>query len=169
MAKFDALNNKSLAVEKIFEKYKLGEQTDKFNEISQLQPIFSFDYISLNKSNFCFDGTTLGKPEYKNLLTGLKDVSQYSYHVLNRNDRFHFHEVKWKDVNYSSSHFHKSVYGEFFNDESDLTPYQFKVFGKARVVGFLYKGVFYLVLFEVGHKGYLREDKGKGKRKKKKK
>lgn len=165
MSTFELLNEWELNVSDVHSKYKIGNDTDSFEEIKHLKPIFSFDYISLNKSVFCFDGETLGRKEYKNLITGLQSVSSYTYNTLNSEYRFHFHEVKWDEVEFSASDFHKCIYGENYNGETDITPYQFKVFGKARVIGFLYKGVFYLILFDVGHNGYKRKD---GQKKKKK-
>ncbi|HAT61844.1 MAG TPA: hypothetical protein DCS83_04735 [Prevotella sp.] len=43
-----------------------------------------------------------------------------------------------------------------------LDVYQLKVFGKARVLGFLYNAVFFLVIYDISHEAYKRQDRGKG-------
>lgn len=158
MSTFDLLNEWEIDIVEAHSKYEIGKNTDSFEEIKHLKPIFSFDYISLKKSIFCFDGTNLGRKEYLNLIKGLQSVSQFTYHQLNANYRFHFHEIKWEDVTFSASDFHKCIYGNRYKGEEDITPYQFKIFGKARIVGFLYKGVFYLIMFDIGHNAYKRQD-----------
>lgn len=168
MSNFDLLKNWEINISDALGKYKIGNNTDSFEEIKHLKPVFSFDYISLKESEYCFNGNTLGKKDYLNLIKGLQLVSCYTYYQLNKEYRFHFHEIKWEDVEYSVSDFHKCVYGNQYEGETDITPYQFKVFGKARVVGFLYRGVFYLIMFDVGHNGYKRTDGLKKKKKGKK-
>lgn len=165
MSTFDLLNEWELNISDIHGKFEIGNDTDSFEEIKHLKPVFSFDYISLRKSVFCFNGTTLGRKDYQNLITGLQSVSTFTYNELNSEHCFHFHEIKWADVEFSASEFHKCIYGQQYNGEVDITPYQLKVFGKARIIGFLYKGVFYLILFDVGHNAYKRKDGLKKKKK----
>lgn len=165
MSTFSLLKDWSLDISNVHGKYEIGNDTDSFEDIKTLKPVFSFDYISLNESLFCFNGTSLGRKEYLSLLTGLQSVSSHTYKTLNSEYRFHFHEVKWDEVEFSASDFHKCIYGEGYNGETDITPYQFKVFGIARVIGFLYRGVFYLILFDVGHNAYKRKDGRKRKKK----
>ena len=162
MGNFDALKEWEIPISDSFGKYELGKSSDDFNDIKDLKPIFSFDYISLDKNEFGFMGTLLGSKDYKNLLKSLKDISKHTYGQLSKEHCFHFHEIDWNDVSVQSSAFYKCIYGEFYNGtETDITPYQFKSYQEARVIGFLYKGVFYLVMFDRGHNAYKRKDKKK--------
>ena len=160
---FELLKEWELTIPDVFKKYSLGDNTDSIVDVKQLKPVFSFDYISLRNTQFCFNGKTLGRSDYKKLITALKDISKYTYEELSNNKKFHFHDIKWEDVTISSSDFHKCVYGNLYKGEDDITPYQIKVFDKSRIIGFLYKSVFYLVMFDIGHNAYPRKDNKKRK------
>lgn len=164
MGSFDELKNWELKIQDIHGKYQLGKGSDAFEDIKDLKPVFSFDYASFEHDGFAFDSKTLGANDYKKLIKGLKDISTHSYSVINQEYRFHFHEVKWEDVAVSESDFYKCIYG-VNTQKRDVKPYQFKVFEEARIIGFVYRGVFYLVLFDRGHNAYKRKDRGKGKAK----
>ncbi len=137
-------------------KYKFGQDSDRFEHIKHMKPVFAFDYLCEDASEFSFIGRTLGASDYKKLMTGLKRLSQYTYETLNRERQFHFHDVKWTDVTVKESDFNRCIYGDSASN-GDLTPYQVKVFEEARVIGFLYCGVFYMVLFDRGHNAYKRK------------
>lgn len=157
---FDLLKEWDISISEAHSKFSIGKQTDAFDDIKELKPIFSFDYISMKNSSFCFNGQTIGRQDYIKLFKSLKNISSYTYETLNKEYRFHFHEVDWKDTSLSASDFYKCIY-ETYNGEEDITAYQFKVFEEARIVGFIYRGVFYLVLFDRGHNVYKRKDKKK--------
>lgn len=64
----------------------------------------------------------------------------------------------------AKSDFLKCIYKDMRKDdydEDDITAYQFKVYEEARIVGFIYRGIFYLVMFDRGHNAYKRKDKKK--------
>lgn len=165
MGNFDSIKNANLSIPDVNDKFKIGQKSDDYEEIKKLKPIFAFDYALLDNSEYSFSGNRLGTPDYKKLIRALKELSQYSYETLNSNDRFHFHEVKWSDVQISEKTFYKCLKDDY--DGSDyLDVYQFKVFEEARLLGFLYRGAFYLVMFDRNHEAYKRQDKGKGKGKK---
>lgn len=157
MGSFDLLKEWEISISESHGKYELGAGSDKFEDIAELKPTFSFDYLSLDHKKFGFAGKLLGNKDYKKLLKALKDISRHPYKVLNREDRFHFHDIKWEDVTLSKSDFYKCIYEERYNDDDDITPYQFKVYEEARVIGFVYRGVFYLVMFDRGHNAYKRK------------
>ena len=136
-------------------KYKVGLDSDQFEAIKHLKPVFAFDYLCEDSSEFSFTGA-LGAADYKKLMKGLKRLSQNTYETLNREAQFHFHDVKWQDVTVKESDFNKCIYGSG-EKKGDLTPYQVKVFEEARLIGFLYVGVFYLVMFDRGHNAYKRK------------
>lgn len=157
MSSFDLLKEWDISITDSHGKYELGAGSDKFEDIEDLKPTFSFDYISLEHKTFGFTGKLLGYNDYKKLLKSLKKISTYTYKVLNEEYNFHFHEIKWEDVTLPKSDFYKCIYGDKYNNEDDITPYQFKVYDKARIIGFVYRGVFYMVMFDKGHNAYKRK------------
>ncbi len=153
--KFEKLANFNTSII-VNTKYEIGKDSDIFDQIKHLKPVFAFDYLCEDVSEFSFAGNILGTGDYRKLMKGLKRLSSCTYDFLNRNPQFHFHDVDWNDVTVKESDFNKCVFGSNDND-GDLTPYQVKVFEEARLIGFLYKGVFYLVLFDRGHNAYKRK------------
>ncbi|MFR7821849.1 MAG: hypothetical protein ACLU30_00485 [Odoribacter splanchnicus] len=89
-------------------------------------------------------------------MKGLRSISEHTYEYMNRENRFHFHEIKWEDVTVKKSDFYKCISRKENSDE-EICAYQFKVFEEARIIGFLYKGIFYLVMFDRGHNAYKRK------------
>lgn len=137
-------------------KYKVGLDSDKFEAVKHMKPVFAFDYLCEDSSVFSITGSLLGTADYRKLMKGLKRISQNTYDTLNREESFHFHEVKWQDVCVKESDFNKCIYGKG-ESNGDLTPYQMKVYEEARLIGFLYRGVFYMVMFDRGHNAYKRK------------
>lgn len=146
------------------EKFIVGEKSDDFKDIKTLKPTFAFDYISLKGGTFCFNSEKLGRSSYIDLIKGLKEVSAYTYEELNASHKYHFHDMQFDDISIRKSDFYKRILGSY-SDEDYITPYQFKTVNKSRVVGFLYKGVFYIVMCDSDHEAYKQED-NKKKRKK---
>lgn len=160
MGNFDDIKEWELNVSDIHRKYRLGDNSDAFEEIKGLKPIFAFDYISLNQTSFCFNSKLMGGRDFHKMLKSLKSISKYTYETINTDNRFHFHEVKWEDVTISKADFEKCIYEqEKVKAKGDITPYQFKLFQEARVFGFIYKGVFYMVMLDRNHNGYKRKDR----------
>lgn len=137
-------------------KYKIGVDSDDFDKIKHLKPVFAFDFICQDNSEFSFCGKLLGTSDYKKLLINLRRISQNTYYTLSHDSQFHFHDIEWSDVTVKESDFNKCIFGE--NEGSgDITPYQIKVYEEARLIGFIYRGVFYLVMFDRGHNAYKRK------------
>lgn len=137
-------------------KYRFGSDSDRFEMIKHLKPVFAMDYLCEDAIEWSFVGNQLGARDYEKLMKGLKRISKETYETLNKETQFHFHDVKWKDVTVKESDFNKCIYGKG-ESNGDLTPYQVKVFEEARLIGFIYKGAFYLVLFDRGHNAYKRK------------
>ena len=137
-------------------KYKVGLDSDKFDVVKHLKPVFALDYLCEDNSAFSFIGRLMGVTDYRKMMKGLKRISLNTYESLNREEQFHFHEVKWQDVNLKESDFNKCIYGTG-KREGDLTPYQIKVFEEARLIGFIYCGAFYMVMLDRGHNAYKRK------------
>jgi len=116
----------------------------------------------LDNGKYSFNSAATNAKDYHKLIKGLKDASSFTYDFMSSNDRFHFHDIKWSDVDISESDFYKCIQNPY-KGEKDLTVYQFKVFEEARVLGFIYKSVFYLVMFDRQHKAYDR-DRARAKR-----
>jgi hypothetical protein len=141
-------------------KYLFGEAANRLNEIKQHRPVFAFDYISLNNSDFCFNSSLLnGQKDYHKLFQSFKNISNKSYDELSSNYAYHFHEVNFDDVSISQSDFLKCLVPDVskINPDHSPTVYQFKAFEEARVLGFVSKMVFYLVFFDRNHKAYKRK------------
>jgi len=144
-----------------YKKYSFGEVANKTNQLKQHKPIFAFDYVSLSGGNFCFDSKRIApNKDYRRLIDGLKRISNKTYDELSTDPTFHFHEVNLDKTNISRSEFIKCLVPDINRIDKDNCPtiYQFDVFGKARIFGFVYNFVFYLVFFDRDHQGYKRED-----------
>lgn len=140
-------------------KYRFGEKGNKLSEVKKAKPVFAFDYLSLSKGDFCFNSKLLNpQRDYIRLLESLKKISDKTYDDLSSDNTFHFHDVKFSDTHVTESEFMKCLTNDKKHDIDDLpTVYQFKVFEEARVFGFIYKCVFYLVWFDRKHKVYKRK------------
>ena len=53
-------------------KYKVGEQGIPFHSVKNLKPFFAFDYLSLDKSNLCFNSKSNNRDDLLGFLEGLK-------------------------------------------------------------------------------------------------
>lgn len=168
MGNFDLLTKSHISIQDTFDKYKVGDTSDRFEEIMQLKPVFSFDYACLDGSKFSFNYNEISSRDYAKLIAGLRRCSTYSYEMLDNEKAFHFHEIVWEQVTIKESDFYKCI-SSARGEERDLTAYQFKVFEEARVIGFIYRSVFYLVMFDRGHKAYDRDRPKNMKKAKKKK
>lgn len=147
-------------------KYKVGVKSHKAIEVTNLKPKFAFDYVSTRGNLFCFNATHLGRNHYIRLIEGLKKASQITFKELESSHTYHFHDIDFDEVSIRKSDFYKAILGEF-NGEDYIIPYQMKICKEERVIGFLYEGTFYLVMFDSGHNAYARTDSRKSRRKKK--
>lgn len=144
-------------------KYKIGEKGYSFYDIKHLKPVFAFDYLSLNSTELCFNSNKLEVRDYIGFLEGLKKVSATSYNDLKINPVYRFHEIDFDDkkVSISRKEFKAILsYKESLLSDDELpTLYQLDLqyVQAARICGFLYKGVFYLVWYDRFHKIYPRE------------
>jgi hypothetical protein len=144
-------------VVKHISKYKIGEKGFSFHAIKELKPVFAFDYLSLNCTDLCFNSKSLEIKDYVGLFEGLKKISNITYEKMKVNPAFRFHQIDFDAKNVSLS---RSKFKQILSPKEDLlsdgelpTLYQFDLqyVQKARVAGFLYKGVFYLVFYDRDH------------------
>jgi len=141
-------------------KYSFGAVSDKLNKIKQDKPTFAFDFLSLKNSRFCFNSNLIaGVKEYQRIFQGFKTISTKTYDELSKDRSYHFHEVDFDDTTIPHSDFLKCLVSDTskINIDNSPTVYQFKVFEEARVFGFIYRSVFYLVFFDRNHDGYKRK------------
>jgi hypothetical protein len=141
-------------------KYKFGDESDKIAKVKKVVPRFAFDYISLEKKEFCFNSTHISPvKEYHKLLDGLKKLSDFTYDQLSTDKSFHFHEVNFSDITFKESDFAKCLIKDISKIDMDQLPtvYQFKVFEEARIFGFIAKSIFYLVFLDRNHNAYKRK------------
>lgn len=137
-------------------KYKIGTKSHRTIDVEKLKPKFAFDYVSFRGGTFCYDSNLLGKNHYLNIIKGLKAASTFTFKDLETSHTFHFHDIDFDDVSIRKSDFYKAILGEY-NDEDYIIPYQMKVYKDERIIGFLYDGTFYLVMFDSGHNAYNRK------------
>jgi|GEM_PF-944360 hypothetical protein len=143
-------------------KYKLGEQGYSFHAIRDLKPTFAFDYLSLSGSELCYNSDKLTAKDYLGLLEGLKKVSSISYNELKVRPNYRFHQIDFDNPSVSISRRDFKAILTFketlLKDEELPSLYQFDIqyVQKARVCGFLYKGIFYLVWYDRNHTIYPR-------------
>lgn len=88
MNTFAKLKEWEISISEAHSKYEIGKGTDAFEDIKDLKPVFSFDYVSMRNGFFCFNGKTLGRKDYIKLIKALKDVSLYTYETMNVNFQF---------------------------------------------------------------------------------
>ncbi len=154
--------NPALAIANIelVSKYQIGEKGYSFYDIKKLTPVFAFDYLSLEESDLCFNSKNLNSKDFIGFLDGLKKISKIPYETLKNIPNYRFHSVDFDDsrVTLSRNDF-RSIFtskGEQLPDEALPTLYQFDLqyVGAARVCGFLYKGIFYLIRYDRHHNIY---------------
>lgn len=98
--------------------------------------------------------------DYKGFLGCLKDISNKTYQVLKEIPNYRFHQVDFEDkrVSLTRKQF-KAILApreDLLSDDELPTLYQLDLnyIREARVCGFLFKGVFYLIWFDRFHKIY---------------
>ncbi len=141
----------------LLSKYKVGEQGISFNSVKNLKPIFAFDYLSLDRKELSFNVKTNSREDLLGFLEGLKKISSFTYEKMRLTKALRFHSIDLSDkkVNLTPSDFLKVLAPSYrgMTEEELPTLYQFDLQYKieARAVGFLYKGVFYLVWYDRNH------------------
>ena len=138
-------------------KYRVGEQGIPFNSVKELKPIFAFDYLSLNSSELCFNVKTNKRNDLLGFLEGLKKISTFTYEEMRRTKALRFHSIDLYDKNVSLNpkDFLKvlapSSRGMTENELPTLYQFDLQYKIEARAVGFLYKGIFYIVWYDRNH------------------
>jgi hypothetical protein len=159
--KFNIPNPEISKIE-LITKYQLGEKGYSFYDIKKQTPVFAFDYLSLEKTELCFNCSKFNIDDFVGLLHGLKKVSNIPYETLKNVPNYRFHSIDFDDKRVSIS---RKVFKEILSNKEELltdealpTLYQFDLqyVQEARVCGFLYKGIFYLVWYDRYHQIYKR-------------
>jgi len=138
-------------------KYKIGETGYSFFDIKQLKPVFAFDYLSLSESDLCYNSKKLKFEDLVGFLAGLKKISEFSYNYLRTTRNFRFHPIDFDDkkVSIKRSDFKRILTFKevLLPDEQLPTLYQIDIQYQieARICGFLYKGIFYIVWYDRDH------------------
>lgn len=138
-------------------KYKVGEQGVSFHSIQKQKPVFAFDYLSLNEKGLCFNEKSLDRNDLLGFITGLKKISTFTYDEMRRNKSLRFHSINLYDpnVNLNVKDFLNIIApsGRGVTEDELPTLYQFDLQYRieARAVGFLYKGIFYIVWYDRNH------------------
>jgi hypothetical protein len=142
---------------KEYSKYELGEKGYSFYQVKNLKPVFAFDYISLDGEELCFNYGDYTKHDFIGLLEGLKKVSEHTYDTLHQTKAFRFHKIDFdgKGVSITRKMFKEKLtnFPDKLSDDEipNLWQFDLQYIQKARVAGFLYKGIFYLVWYDRDH------------------
>ena len=63
-------------------RFKLGDKPISFHEIKDLTPVFAFNYISLRKTNKCFNCDDIAQKTYHKFFKRLKNISRVYFREL---------------------------------------------------------------------------------------
>jgi len=127
-----------------------------FHRVENYPPIFSYKYLSLNGSRYCFDCSDIEKNDYKDLLFVQNQLSRESYSSLGRN--FHFHWIRdHKPLQRVRKLFEALIKKYKISEDAIPDFFQFAVSTgprkSPRVIGFIGKlGIFHLLFFDLDHK-----------------
>lgn len=153
-------------VPKPYFKYTKGSSFS-INEVKEMTPLISYEYISLNQSDFCFDYPELSNFDYTQYFKILRDISKKQIiELLDKPDhQLHFHMI--------NLHVKKELQEKVRNildlqrkkDELPLVC-QFALYTNEtiegqktkapRVIAMVYKGTFYILFVDVYHQTYMK-------------
>jgi hypothetical protein len=145
-------------------KYKIGEEGVSFRAISNLKPVFAFDYLTQSSTELCINHKNISKDDLLGFLNGLKKISGYTYDELSRDRILRFHKIEFNDprVGIKPQDFLKVLAPCSRGIDEDQLPqlYQFDLQYRieARAVGFLFKGIFHIVWYDRNHIIYKRKN-----------
>ncbi len=78
-------------------KYLKGEKAINIKRIEQLTLVIAFDYISVQKTEFCFNNENIVASDYAKLFEFKKDISKIKiidfYDNENISRKYHFHQI----------------------------------------------------------------------------
>ena len=132
-------------------------KSDNFSQIKKKTPVYSFQYVSLEKGDVCFNGDNISLKDFHRLFDTLKKYSIITYEDMDRDKKtYHWHEVKWRDISLKEKDFQKCLTPNITDDIQTPTVYQFDVFKEARIMGFIHNGIFYVVWLDRNHNAYKR-------------
>jgi len=141
-------------------RFQLGDKPTSFHEIRDLTPVFAFNYISLRKTNKCFNCDGIDQKTYHHFFKRLRSISSVYFKELTTGGRaIRFHHVDFSDkrVKITVNDFREALTSrlETLGDENTPELYQFSIGGEKRIFGFLGNwGIFYFVWFDHDHSIY---------------
>lgn len=66
----------------IYSKYKLGDSVSRLSEIGKVSPLFSYEYVSLNNTSYCFDYENLEHKDYSHYFIVVNKLGSKSINDL---------------------------------------------------------------------------------------
>lgn len=161
--KVDYLENFDPKYDDLITKVKIGEERIDFCLIQSCSPIFSFDYISLNKSEYCFNYSNVVIHDYHILLKKLKKMSNLSYSSIHDESGtgYRFHIIHGKERRFLSAKLKLHIDKDTLDDSEIPEFYQFELYTNPvknvapRIIGFIGRlGVFFLLWLDYNHQTY---------------
>lgn len=141
-----------------------NDSIPNLEEHYHFKPVFGLDYISLNKTAFCFNNPEIPARDFIELLVRCNKISSLTYselHDTSFGNGYHFHEV---DKPRLARNGLIDKFRERIPERKKALPpvYQFALYTDKetapRVLGYIGKwGVFYLLWFDYGHLLYPRD------------
>lgn len=77
-------------------KYKVGQFPASLKEIENRTPVFAYDYLSLKRTNFCFNNSTVTSGDYQYYFQVINRISKMTIGELwdSKGNDLHFHRIK---------------------------------------------------------------------------
>lgn len=144
-------------------KYKFGD-TSMVNPFSEkATPVFAYDYVSLNGTNFCFNQCKIRGGQYMSYFEKAKEISKIDISTLFTEKTNHIHTIDLNEKFFLIPKIKELLNidkDKFIEPEKLPTLAQFEVEtdperGSPRVIFFLGSyGVFHILFFDLEHNTY---------------
>lgn len=135
--------------------YNFRDESPPFHEVKDYKPKFSYQYLSFDESEYCFNNPSITKSDYIDLLEIKKELSNQSVDDLYKS--YHFHIISFNKPRKRV----EGLFKEKFKDikiKQDAIPEFYQFAGSKdetkiqRVIGFFGQlGEFHIVWFDFEH------------------
>jgi hypothetical protein len=145
-------------------KYFKGDEIVKISDIEDLSLVSAFDYISLDKSDFCFNNSKIEASDFTKLFEFKKEISKIKiknfFDDTDIKKKYHFHDVNLYEKKFLIDKLKNLLgYNKFIELYELPTIYQIAVYTSEkkapRILGFFGRNAtFHLLWFDYEHKIY---------------
>lgn len=142
-------------------RFELGKAGLQLHEVYNMNTRFAFDYICMDgTSDFAFNHRNLSLKDLNGFIDGLKKISKETYKTLKETPAFRFHPINFDDkrvtIKRDDLRNLLTTRASQLPDDQLPTLYQVDIqyTQAARICGFLYGGLFYILWYDRFHKIY---------------